>query len=133
MIITLLFLFTVCLSDIVSNGETTVWFGHDAVLSCTLSNPSGVKQVAWERVRGAENAETLATFSERYQGYVHDPYVGKVTITASFNSSSIEIKNVTFEDEDCYICSFKAYPLGPTRKKVCLTVKGRLSCMNRGT
>lgn len=110
--------------DIISNGETTVSFGHNALLSCGLSNPSGVKLVTWERMRNGDYAETVATFSERYKDYVHDQYIGKVTITASFNSSTIEIKNVTFEDEACYICSFRAYPLGPTRKTFCLTVKG---------
>ncbi|XP_057187690.1 OX-2 membrane glycoprotein-like [Triplophysa rosa] len=114
----------VCLSDIILNGETNVLFGHNASLSCALSNPSGVKQVSWERLRAGDDAETLATFSERYKDYVHQEYVGKVTITASLKSSSIVIKNVTFEDEACYMCSFKVYPSGPKRKTFCLTVKG---------
>lgn len=125
------FSFPVCLSDIILNGETNVLFGHDASLSCELSNPSGVKQVSWERLRDGENADTLATFSERYKDYVHQEYVGKVTVTSSFSSSSIVIKNVTFEDEACYMCSFKVYPSGPKRKTFCLTVKGRLNnCMD---
>ncbi|KAA0722528.1 hypothetical protein E1301_Tti011903 [Triplophysa tibetana] len=114
----------VCLSDIILNGETNVLFGQNALLSCELSNPSGVKQVSWERLRDGENADTLATFSERYKDYVHQDYVGKVTITSSFSSSSIVIKNLTFEDEACYMCSFKVYPSGPKRKTFCLTVKG---------
>ncbi|XP_057188307.1 OX-2 membrane glycoprotein-like [Triplophysa rosa] len=112
------------LSVIIARGDTSVEFGGDTSLSCALSNPSGVKQVSWERVRAGDDAETLATFSERYKDYVHQEYVGKVTITASFNSSSIVIKNVTFEDEACYICSFKLYPSGPKRETLCLTVKG---------
>uniref|UniRef100_A0A8C1QS48 CD80-like immunoglobulin C2-set domain-containing protein n=1 Tax=Cyprinus carpio TaxID=7962 RepID=A0A8C1QS48_CYPCA len=40
-----------------------------------------------------------------------------------FNSASIEIKNATFEDEACYICSFKVYPFQPKRQTMCLTVK----------
>ncbi|KAA0722529.1 hypothetical protein E1301_Tti011904 [Triplophysa tibetana] len=112
------------LSVIIARGDTSVEFGGDTLLSCALSNPSGVKQVSWERVRAGDDAETLATFSERYKDYVHQEYVGKVIITSSFNSSSIVIKNVTFEDEACYICSFKLYPSGPKRETLCLTVKG---------
>ncbi|XP_051557959.1 OX-2 membrane glycoprotein-like [Myxocyprinus asiaticus] len=113
------------LSDIISNGDTAVLFGEDAKLSCTLPNASGVKQVTWQRVRADERVQTLATFSERFKEHVDYQYVGKVSFTvASFNSTSIVIKNVTFEDEACYICSFKVYPIGPKRETLCLTIKG---------
>ncbi len=61
-----------------------------------------------------------------------DQYVGKVfSQPASVNSTSIEIKNTTFEDEACYICSFKVYPFQPKRQTLCLAVKGRLNtCYN---
>ncbi|XP_051994127.1 OX-2 membrane glycoprotein-like isoform X2 [Xyrauchen texanus] len=113
------------LSDIISNGDTAVLFGQDASLSCALLSASGVKQVTWQRVRADEGVQNVATFSERFKDHVDDQYVGKVTFTvALFNSTSILIKNVTFEDEACYICSFKVYPLGPKRETLCLTVKG---------
>ncbi|XP_077061341.1 OX-2 membrane glycoprotein-like isoform X2 [Siphateles boraxobius] len=114
------------LSDIVARGDTDVVLGQDASLSCTLLPfASGVKQVTWQRVRTHENLQTLATFSEQFQDNVAEEYVGKVTLTlATFNSTSITIKNTTFEDEACYICSFKVYPSGPKRKTLCLTVKG---------
>ncbi|XP_073670661.1 OX-2 membrane glycoprotein-like isoform X2 [Paramisgurnus dabryanus] len=112
-------------SDITARGDTSVVFGEEASLSCALSNPSGVKQVTWQRARSDDRAETLATFSEVYKHHVEDQYVGKVTLTtASYNSTSIVIKNVTFEDEACYICSFQAYPVGAKWKTLCLTVKG---------
>ncbi|XP_051561118.1 OX-2 membrane glycoprotein-like isoform X2 [Myxocyprinus asiaticus] len=113
------------LSEIISNGDTAVLLGQDASLSCALQSASGVKQVTWQRVRADERVQTLATFSERFKDHVDDKYVGKVSFTmALFNSTSIVIKNVTFEDEACYICSFKVYPLGPKRETLCLTVKG---------
>ncbi|XP_067298157.1 OX-2 membrane glycoprotein-like [Pseudorasbora parva] len=113
------------LSDIISQGDTDVAFGQDASFSCTLPFASGVKHVTWQRVRADESVQTLATFSEQFKDNVDKEYVGKVTFTlASFNSTSIEIKNTTFEDEACYICSFKVYPSGPKRKTFCLTVKG---------
>lgn len=90
--------------------------------------------MTWQRARSDDRAETLATFSEVYKDNVEDQYVGKVTLTtASFNSTSIVIKNVTFEDEACYICSFQAYPVGAKWETLCLTVKGtvkRLSTKN---
>ncbi|KAK9980658.1 hypothetical protein ABG768_000250 [Culter alburnus] len=113
------------LSEIVAQGDTDVVVGRDASFSCTLPNPSGVKHVTWQRVRADQSAQILATFSQRFQDNVDKEYAGKVTLTrASLNSTSIEIKNTTFEDEACYICSFKVYPSGPIRKTMCLTVKG---------
>jgi len=89
---------------------------------------SGVKQVTWQRLRTHKDVQTLATFSEQFQDNVLEDYVGKVTLTlATFNSTTITIRNTTFEDEACYICSFKVYPSGPKRKTLCLTVKGRLT------
>uniref|UniRef100_A0A8C1MTC3 Ig-like domain-containing protein n=2 Tax=Cyprinus carpio TaxID=7962 RepID=A0A8C1MTC3_CYPCA len=97
---------------------------YDASFSCTLSDASGVKQVTWQRVRDQEPVQTLATFSELFKQHVDDQYVGKVSFTAaSVNSTSIEIKNATFEDEACYICSFKVYPFQPKRQTLCLAVK----------
>ncbi|XP_016312562.1 OX-2 membrane glycoprotein-like [Sinocyclocheilus anshuiensis] len=113
------------LSEIVAQGDTVVVFGQDASFSCTLSDASNVKQVTWQRVRDQEPVQTLATFSELFKDHVDDQYVGKVTFTAvSVNSTSIEIKNATFEDEACYICSFKVYPFQPKRQTLCLAVKG---------
>uniref|UniRef100_A0A3Q2CAQ1 Ig-like domain-containing protein n=1 Tax=Cyprinodon variegatus TaxID=28743 RepID=A0A3Q2CAQ1_CYPVA len=40
--------------------------------------------------------------------------------------SSIILKNITWEDENCYVCSFNAYPDGSKRKQMCLTVTGEL-------
>ncbi|XP_056120511.1 OX-2 membrane glycoprotein-like [Rhinichthys klamathensis goyatoka] len=125
LILILSFINRAYLSDIVAQGDTDVVLGQDASLSCTLPFVSGVKQVTWQRVRTHENVQTLATFSEQFQDNVDEEYVGKVTLTlATFNSTSIKIKNTTFEDEACYICSFKVYPSGPKRKTLCLTVKG---------
>ncbi|XP_056306530.1 OX-2 membrane glycoprotein-like [Danio aesculapii] len=110
-------------SEIVARGDTAVVFGQDASLSCTLPFVSGVKQVTWQRVR-AQDVHTLATFSERFKDNVDEDFVGKIIFQASFNSTTIEIKNTTFEDEACYICSFKVYPTGPKRETLCVTVKG---------
>ncbi|XP_048053833.1 OX-2 membrane glycoprotein-like [Megalobrama amblycephala] len=125
LIVILSFINRAYLSEIVAQGDTDVVVGRDASFSCTLPNPSGVKHVTWQRVRADQSVQILATFSERFQDNVDKEYADKVTLTrASLNSTSIEIKNTTFEDEACYICSFKVYPSGPIRKTMCLTVKG---------
>ncbi|XP_018956122.1 OX-2 membrane glycoprotein-like isoform X2 [Cyprinus carpio] len=125
LLIILSFLRGAYLSDIVAQGATAVEFGQDASFSCALSDASGVKQVTWQRVRNTEPVQTLATYSDLFKDHVDDQYVGKVHFTAaSVNSTSIEIKNTTFEDEACYICSFKVYPFQPKRQTMCLTVKG---------
>ncbi|XP_059409166.1 OX-2 membrane glycoprotein-like [Carassius carassius] len=112
-------------SDIAAQGDTAVEFGQDASFSCALSDGSGVKQVTWQRVRNTEPVQTLATYSDLFKKHVDDQYVGKVHFTAaSVNSTSIEIKKTTFEDEACYICSFKVYPFQPKRQTLCLTVNG---------
>ncbi|XP_026129449.1 OX-2 membrane glycoprotein-like [Carassius auratus] len=113
------------LSEIIARGDAAVEFGQDASFSCTLPDASAVKQVTWQRVRDQEPVQTLATYSALFNDYVDDQYVGKVIFTtASVNSSSIEIKNTTFDDEACYICSFKVYPFQPKRQTLCLAVKG---------
>ncbi|XP_018956123.1 OX-2 membrane glycoprotein-like [Cyprinus carpio] len=125
LLILILSLINRAFSDIVAQGATAVEFGQDASFSCALSDASGVKQITWQRVRNTEPVQTLATYSDLFKDHVDDQYVGKVNFTAaSVNSASIEIKNATFEDEACYICSFKVYPFQPKRQTMCLTVKG---------
>uniref|UniRef100_A0A672KVN5 Ig-like domain-containing protein n=1 Tax=Sinocyclocheilus grahami TaxID=75366 RepID=A0A672KVN5_SINGR len=106
----------------ITQGDTAVEFGQDASFSCALSDASGVKQVTWQRVRDTEPVQTLATYSDLFKVHMDDQYVGKVNFTASsVDSTSIEIKNTTFEDEACYICSFKVYPLQPKRQTLCIS------------
>lgn len=82
-------------------------------------------QVTWQRLaKGA--AESMATYSERFGKEVNKPYLGKLLLTeASFSSASITLKNVTWEDETCYICSFNIYPDGSKLAQTCPKVQGR--------
>uniref|UniRef100_A0A8C6UK18 Ig-like domain-containing protein n=1 Tax=Neogobius melanostomus TaxID=47308 RepID=A0A8C6UK18_9GOBI len=48
---------------------------------------------------------------------------GKIVFTeASLRSTSITVKNLTWTDESCYVCSFNAYPQGSKRHQTCLKV-----------
>uniref|UniRef100_A0A3P8T986 Ig-like domain-containing protein n=1 Tax=Amphiprion percula TaxID=161767 RepID=A0A3P8T986_AMPPE len=75
-----------------------------------------------------ESIENLATYSKRFGEQVNQPYKRKVIFTkASLSSTSITLKNATWEDESCYICSFNVYPDGSKRRQTCLKVLGK-SC-----
>ncbi|XP_040888689.1 OX-2 membrane glycoprotein-like isoform X2 [Toxotes jaculatrix] len=112
-------------SHISGYGNTTADYGGEAHYRCAVAIPTGVLQVTWQRLFKDESIENLATYSKRFGQQVNEPYRGKVIFTeASLNSTSITLKNVSWEDESCYICSFNVYPDGSKRKQTCLTVKG---------
>ncbi|CAJ1087571.1 OX-2 membrane glycoprotein isoform X1 [Xyrichtys novacula] len=122
-ILTLL-LFKASVSEITMHGERTADYGRSVLYSCAVDDSTGVLQITWQRLV-KDSMENLATFSKRFGKQVNEPYSGKVVFTeASLNSTSITVKNVTWEDSGCYICSFNVYPAGSQRKQICLTVQG---------
>ncbi|XP_021169236.2 OX-2 membrane glycoprotein [Fundulus heteroclitus] len=117
-------------SDISSHGTTTVMYGEEARFTCTLADPTGVLQVTWQRGLKPELLENLATYSKRFGEQINSPFAKKVSFNeSSLSSSSIVLKNVTWEDENCYVCSFNAYPEGSKRKQICLKVEGIVSTL----
>uniref|UniRef100_A0A674BQC3 OX-2 membrane glycoprotein-like n=1 Tax=Salmo trutta TaxID=8032 RepID=A0A674BQC3_SALTR len=107
-----------------ARGDTRVDFNADASYTCTHADSTGVLQVTWQRLFKDDSVENLATYSKRFGAQIIDPHRGKVVFTeASLNSTSITVKNVTWADEACYICSFNVYPSGSRRKQTCLTVQ----------
>uniref|UniRef100_A0A8C9TV28 Ig-like domain-containing protein n=1 Tax=Scleropages formosus TaxID=113540 RepID=A0A8C9TV28_SCLFO len=99
-------------------------FGEDASFSCSLSDLKRASQITWQRVRKNNSIQDLATYSKMYGENVMEPKV--VFMEASLNSSSIIVRNVSVEDEACYVCTFHVYPSGSVRKQTCLTVHGTL-------
>ncbi|XP_054864402.1 OX-2 membrane glycoprotein-like [Amphiprion ocellaris] len=111
-------------------GNSTALYGDDAHYWCAVDNPTGVLQVTWQRLYLDESIENLATYSKRFGEQVNQPYKRKVIFTkASLSSTSITLKNATWEDESCYICSFNVYPDGSKRRQTCLKVLG-ISAVN---
>ncbi|XP_036418367.1 OX-2 membrane glycoprotein [Colossoma macropomum] len=99
--------------------------GQSASFSCSLPNAAGVKQVTWQRLGHDDSVQTMVTFSENFKQQVTDSYLDKVEVTeATLSATTIVIKNITFADEGCYICTFNVYPSGTERRKTCLTVQG---------
>ncbi|XP_015247477.1 PREDICTED: OX-2 membrane glycoprotein-like [Cyprinodon variegatus] len=114
-------------SEIIFDGGNTAKYGEEAIFTCTLPDPKGVLQVTWQRGLKPESLENLATYSNRFGKQVNEPFNEKVSFREStLNMSSIILKNITWEDENCYVCSFNAYPDGSKRKQMCLTVTGVL-------
>ncbi|XP_062417434.1 T-cell surface protein tactile-like isoform X1 [Pungitius pungitius] len=121
-------LFKGCRSQITGYGNKTADYGGDAHYSCSVADTTGVLQVTWQRVFKEKFVENLATYSERFGQQVNDPHAGKVIFTeASLRSTSITLRNVTWGDESCYVCSFNVYPDGSKRQQTCLTVQGQTS------
>ncbi|XP_005810034.2 OX-2 membrane glycoprotein-like isoform X1 [Xiphophorus maculatus] len=112
-------------SDIDLHGTTTVAYGGDANFNCMLANPTGVLQVTWQRGLRPESLENMATYNKPVGEQINEPFKGKVILNnSSLSSSSITLKNVTWADENCYVCSFNVYPDGSKRKQICLKVEG---------
>ncbi|KAI1885323.1 hypothetical protein AGOR_G00218960 [Albula goreensis] len=110
---------------VTAEWTSTVKFGQDASLTCSLSESDGVSQVTWQKLVKDKSDETLATVSKRFGANVMDPHVHRINFTnTSLNPTSIIIKNVTPADEACYMCSFNVYPKGSSRKQLCLKVQG---------
>uniref|UniRef100_A0A8C6TM41 Ig-like domain-containing protein n=1 Tax=Neogobius melanostomus TaxID=47308 RepID=A0A8C6TM41_9GOBI len=92
-------------------------------LGVSLYDSADVLQVTWQRLYEDNSIENLATYNKRFGEQVNNPYVGKIVFTeASLRSTSITVKNLTWTDESCYVCSFNAYPQGSKRHQTCLKV-----------
>ncbi|CAG5933216.1 unnamed protein product [Menidia menidia] len=119
------FFFKVSASEVSGSGNVTAEHGRDANFSCSAATQPGVLQVTWQRIFDDKSVENLATYSRRFGQQVTELYRGKLVFTeASLNTTAITLRNVTWEDEACYICSFNVYPDGSKRNKMCLHVEG---------
>lgn len=97
-------------------------FGLIHILSSSFP---GVQQVTWQRLSKDASIQNLATYSKQFGQQVNSPFRDKVFFTeASLGSSSITLKNVTWYDDSCYICSFNAFPSGSKQQQTCLEVQG---------
>ncbi|XP_029941649.1 OX-2 membrane glycoprotein-like isoform X1 [Salarias fasciatus] len=118
-------MFAASSSQISGFGDETAEYGGEAHYSCSSADPTGVRQVTWQRLFSDQSVENLATFSPRFGQQVNEPYGGKVFFTeAALNSTAITVSDVTWQDESCYVCSFNVFPDGSRGRQTCLTVQG---------
>ncbi|KAM8722926.1 uncharacterized protein AB9X84_005407 isoform 2-T2 [Acanthopagrus schlegelii] len=96
--------------------------GGEAGFSCQLLQIKDVVQVTWLKVL-PDRDETLASYTTRYGERVNPAFKDKIGFTdAGLQNSSIFIRNVTEEDEGCYLCLFNADPEGSLTGTTCLQV-----------
>ncbi|XP_036946268.1 OX-2 membrane glycoprotein-like [Acanthopagrus latus] len=96
--------------------------GGEAGFSCQLLQNKDVVQVTWNKVL-PDREVTLASYTTRYGERVNPAFKDKIGFTdAGLQNSSIFIRNVTEEDEGCYLCLFNADPEGSLTGTTCLQV-----------
>lgn len=106
------------------------WMNDSLHSLVCLYHSADVLQVTWQRLYEDNSIENLATYSKRFGEQVNDPYQERIIFTeASLHSTSITVRNLTWADESCYVCSFNAYPEGSKRHQTCLKVQGRITTL----
>ncbi|XP_061571403.1 nectin-1-like [Cololabis saira] len=107
---------------IITQQTVVAAVGGDAQLSCQLLDNKNVVQVTWQKVLPKED-KNMASYSENWGQRVNLGFREKVEfIEAELHKSSIVIRNVSEQDEGCYLCLFNTYPDGSVRNKTCLQV-----------
>ncbi|XP_030264961.1 OX-2 membrane glycoprotein-like isoform X2 [Sparus aurata] len=116
-------LFQKGLADLIRTRRTvTAAAGEEAGFRCELLQSKDVVQVTWHKVL-PDREETLASYTTRFGQKVNPAFKDKVGFTdAGLQNSSIFIRNVTEEDEGCYLCLFNADPEGALIGETCLQV-----------
>ncbi|XP_030264970.1 uncharacterized protein LOC115576581 [Sparus aurata] len=111
------------LTDLIRTQRTvTAAVREEAGFRCELLQSKDVVQVTWHKVL-PDREETLASYTTRYGKRVNPAFKDKVGFTdAGLQNSSIFIRNVTEEDEGCYLCLFNADPEGALTGRTCLQV-----------
>uniref|UniRef100_A0A3B3BTD6 Ig-like domain-containing protein n=1 Tax=Oryzias melastigma TaxID=30732 RepID=A0A3B3BTD6_ORYME len=96
--------------------------GGEAHLSCQLSQPKDVSEITWKKIVSG-TGENVAFNSQFYGERVVSKFRGRVQISSSgVQNSSIVVRNVSEEDEGCFLCLFNAFPEGALKGRTCLLV-----------
>ncbi|XP_075333266.1 uncharacterized protein LOC142391383 [Odontesthes bonariensis] len=96
--------------------------GGEAHLSCQLRESKEVHQVTWQKILPKEN-KNMASYSKYVGQTVNPGFTDKIKFKdAELQNNSIIIRNVTEEDESCYLCMFNTFPDGALTAETCLQV-----------
>ncbi|XP_053273023.1 butyrophilin-like protein 2 [Pleuronectes platessa] len=116
-------LFQTGLTSVIQSVETVEEaVGEDALLSCQILKSEKVVQVTWQK-QTMDDVTNLATSNTVSGSRVMSDFRGKVEVKdGGLHSRSIVIKNVTKEDEGCYLCHFITKPAGALPGRTCLRV-----------
>ncbi|NWZ29373.1 OX2G protein, partial [Asarcornis scutulata] len=98
--------------------------GDAATLRCTLTEPSDVLQVTWQK-DSEKKYTNIATYSTMLGLKIHDPYQDRMNFTSLvLNDTSITFWAASLDDTGCYICLFNVFPYGSISGRTCLSVFG---------
>uniref|UniRef100_A0A8C3B9N0 Ig-like domain-containing protein n=1 Tax=Cairina moschata TaxID=8855 RepID=A0A8C3B9N0_CAIMO len=98
--------------------------GDAATLRCTLTEPSDVVQVTWQK-DSEKKYTNIATYSTMLGLKIHDPYQDRMNFTSLvLNDTSITFWAASLDDTGCYVCLFNVFPHGSMSGRTCLSVFG---------
>ncbi|XP_034464762.1 butyrophilin-like protein 2 [Hippoglossus hippoglossus] len=111
------------LTSVIQSVETVEEaVGEDALLSCQILQSENVVHVTWQK-QTLDGRTNLATSNNIFGSTVISDFRGKVEVKdGGLHNSSIVIKNVTEEDEGCYLCLFITNPAGALTGRTCIRV-----------
>ena len=114
------------LTDLIRTRRTvTAAVGEEAGFNCELLQIKDVVQVTWYKVL-PEGERNLISDHKKYGRGVNPAFRDKINFTAvGLQNSSIVIRNVTEEDEGCYLCLFNIDPGDDLNATTCLQVYGK--------
>ncbi|KAJ8396404.1 hypothetical protein AAFF_G00019810 [Aldrovandia affinis] len=98
----------------------TTMRGHDATLSCELTDHKKVLQVTWQKIT-SNSTVNVATYSERFGAKIMHNFRKHVQLREDgLQKSSLLIRGVRRDHEACYSCLFNTYPDGAISSTACL-------------
>ncbi|XP_029967094.1 nectin-4-like [Salarias fasciatus] len=111
----------------VTGGNLTVVEGHDVTLPCKMTEQEKtLTQISWRRkTRGMPGNPFFFTISEENgQSFVDDPDP-RISVIGHFaeRDGTLQISNVSLNDEGRYRCIFSLFPSGTYSKKIPLQVQ----------
>lgn len=97
----------------------------NAFLNCQLMQFKDIVQVTWQKIL-AEGKWNLTSYHKTFGKKVNPDCLHKTEFKyAGLQNGSLVIKNVTEQDEGCYVCLFDVQHESPLRGKTCIQVYGK--------
>uniref|UniRef100_A0A3Q1J4P0 Ig-like domain-containing protein n=1 Tax=Anabas testudineus TaxID=64144 RepID=A0A3Q1J4P0_ANATE len=109
------------LTSVVQTHQTVMAaVGEEAHFSCQLMDSKDVLQVTWQKIL-TEGEKNMAKYNKHYGQLVNSDFRDKVKFKdVGLKNCSIVIRNITEQDEGCYLCLFDCYPDGALTGRTCL-------------
>uniref|UniRef100_A0A3Q1J487 Ig-like domain-containing protein n=1 Tax=Anabas testudineus TaxID=64144 RepID=A0A3Q1J487_ANATE len=110
---TCLQLYDVSLTSEVQTLQTVMAaVGEEAHFSCQLMDSKDVRQVTWQKIL-PDHDKNMAVYNKYFGQRVNSDFRDKVKFKdVGLKNCSIVMRNITEQDEGCYLCLFDCYPDG---------------------